>query len=67
MDMDNVVLYVHKIQIEITKSDLKTVFSRYGIIYKIDIIKPFNKSRNKIRCIFLYNRRKIQLEILYLL
>ena len=47
MDMDNVVLYVHKIQIEITKMDLKKVFSRYGIIYKIDIIKPFNKKLKK--------------------
>lgn len=47
MDMDNVVLYVHKIQIEITKNDLKNIFCRYGIIYKIDIIKPFNKKLKK--------------------
>jgi hypothetical protein len=45
--MDNVVLYVHKIQINVTKDELKNVFNHYGIVYKVDIIRPFNKKLGK--------------------
>tara|TARA_Y100000816_G_C26039688_1_gene544484 strand:+ start:531 stop:1184 length:654 start_codon:yes stop_codon:yes gene_type:complete len=45
--MDNVVLYVHKIQIKLTKDELKNVFNHYGIVYKVDLIRPFNKKLNK--------------------
>ena len=45
--MDNVILYVHNIQIEVSKQELKKVFNRYGIVYKIDIVRPYNKKNKK--------------------
>tara|TARA_Y100000591_G_scaffold328270_1_gene354431 strand:- start:188 stop:841 length:654 start_codon:yes stop_codon:yes gene_type:complete len=45
--MENVILYVHNIQIEVSKQELKKIFSRYGIVYKIDIVRPYNKKYKK--------------------
>ena len=45
--MDNIVLYVHRIRLQLTKEDLKQVFNHYGIVYKVDIIRPFNKKLGK--------------------
>lgn len=47
MSMDNVILYVHNIQIEVSKQELKKIFNRYGIVYKIDIVRPYNKKYKK--------------------
>ena len=45
--MEEVVLYVHKIQIGVTKEELTRVFSYYGIVKQTDLVHPFDKKLKK--------------------